>query len=339
MNIYLDNGYLDYDKILKFNCPFTFIVGGRGTGKTFGAIKTVLESRSQFIFMRRTQAQLEIVKRPEYSPFNAINKELGTEISSVPNGRYTADICQGEKVLGHMLALSTVSNLRGFSSDAEYLIYDEFIPELHEKPFQGGPDAEFSAFANAYETINRNRELQGRDPLQCLILSNSNTLKNPLLDGFGLIDILERKKRNGKTEYINKQRGIAVFLLDDSTISERKKTTALYKAAEGTEFFKMAISNEFSSDRPENIRSEDLKQYNILFTIEENFSVYKHKSEKKYYISGYKKGNTGEEYTDSKIDKKRILNKYGFLYDTRMRNNIYFENYSLQVKFDNLMKL
>ena len=339
MSIYLDNGYLNYDEILKYKCPFTFIIGGRATGKTFGAIKTALELRAEFIFMRRTQAQLEIIKRPEYSPFGAINRELGLDIQSVPNGRYTADICQGEKVLGHMLALSTVSNLRGFSSGAELLIYDEFIPELHEKPFQGGPDAEFSAFANAYETINRNRELQGREPLQCLILSNSNTLKNPLLEGFGLIDILERKKKHGKKEYINKQRGIAVFLLDDSKISEQKKHTAIYKAAEGTNFYKMAISNLFANDSPENIKSEDLKPYNILFTIEDNFSVYKHKSEKKYYISAYKKGNGGEDFTDSKMDKKRILKKYGFLIDTRMRNNIYFESYSMQVKFDNLLKL
>lgn len=339
MNIYLDNGYIDFDNIIKCGCPFIIIIGGRATGKTFGSIKFVYESRAEFIFMRRTQAQLEIIKRPEYSPFNAINRELGTNIEVSPNSRYTADITQGDKVLGHILALSTISNLRGFSSSAEFLIYDEFIPELHEKPFAGGPDAEFNAFLNAYETINRNREIQGRAPLQCLLLSNSNTLKNPILDGFGLVDILERKKRNGKKEYINQQRGIAVFMLDDSRISEQKKETALYKAAKDSTFYKMAISNDFAMDNPENIKSMNIKEYILMFTIKDNFSVYKHKSEKRYYISNYQRGSAPEEYSDSKIDRKRIRRKYEFLYDKRMRNSIFFENYSLQVRFDNIFNL
>lgn len=339
MNIYLDNGYLDFNKISSCGCPFIMILGGRATGKTFGALKYVIESRKEFIFMRRTQAQLEIIKRPEYSPFNALNRELNWEISTNPNSRYTGDIYSGEKLLGHILALSTISNLRGFSSGAEYLVYDEFIPELHEKPFGGGPDAEFNAFLNAYETINRNREIQGRAAMQCFLLSNSNSLKNPILDGFGLVDILERKKRNGKKEYINQQRGIAVFMLDDSKISELKKETALYKAAKDTNFYKMAISNDFAQDHPENIKSQNIKEYNLLFTVKDNFSVYKHKTEKRYYISSFAKGKAKDEYTDSKIDVKRMLNKYGFLYDTRIRNSIFFENYSLQIKFDNLFKL
>lgn len=33
MNIYLNSGYLDIEKILSLRMPFTFIVGGRGIGK------------------------------------------------------------------------------------------------------------------------------------------------------------------------------------------------------------------------------------------------------------------------------------------------------------------
>ena len=232
MNIYLDNGYLDFDKILKVGCPFIFLVGSRGTGKTFGAIKCCIENNKKFIFMRRTQTQLEMVTRPEYSPFNAINRELGYHIETVPNTRYTSDVMQGGKVLGTMLALSTISNLRGFSSDAEILIYDEFIPEIHEKKIKD----EFSAFANAYETINRNRELNGRPPLIALCLSNSNSLNNPLLAELDLIDIIQKKQNEGKSEYINPYRGIAVFLINNSIISKQKEETAIYKLTKNTNF-------------------------------------------------------------------------------------------------------
>lgn len=56
MSIYLDNGYVDIEKIVNYNLPFNFIVGGRGTGKTYGALKYAYEYNIRFMLMRRTQA-------------------------------------------------------------------------------------------------------------------------------------------------------------------------------------------------------------------------------------------------------------------------------------------
>ena len=39
MNIYLNSGYCDIESIIKAGLTFNFIVGGRGTGKTYGALK------------------------------------------------------------------------------------------------------------------------------------------------------------------------------------------------------------------------------------------------------------------------------------------------------------
>lgn len=335
MNIYLDNGYLDFEKIINTKCAFIFIIGGRGTGKTFGAIKYAYENNKEFIFMRRTQTQVEVIARPEYSPFNALNRVIGTTIETRKSSRYTGDISVGDKTIGNILALSTISNLRGFSSNAEILIYDEFIPEPHEKPIK----AEGSAFFNAYETINRNRELEGRPPLQCLCLSNSNTLKNPILEELNLVDILEKKKRKGATEYINQNRGIAVFLLDESEISKKKKETALYKAVQGSKFFDMAISNTFAEDNPENIKSQKLDEYAPFINVIGEFVIYKHKSEKRYYISKHLAGKPAHEFNNNKIDIKRVRRQFPFLFDKRLRNNIYFESYQLQIKFDNFLNI
>ena len=40
MSIYLDNGYLDIEKILNYKVPFNLITGGRGTGKTYGSLRS-----------------------------------------------------------------------------------------------------------------------------------------------------------------------------------------------------------------------------------------------------------------------------------------------------------
>ena len=306
MNIYLDNGYLDFDKILKVGCPFIFLVGSRGTGKTFGAIKYCIENNKKFIFMRRTQTQLEMVTRPEYSPFNAINRELGYHIETVPN-------------------------TRGFSSDAEILIYDEFIPEIHEKKIKD----EFSAFANAYETINRNRELNGRPPLIALCLSNSNSLNNPLLAELDLIDIIQKKQNDGKSEYINPYRGIAVFLINNSIISKQKEETAIYKLTKNTNFFRMAVKNEFAQDYPENIKSMNLAEYNPVVYVKDRFCIYRHKTNKTYYVTEHKRG-TPEEFEPSKMDLKRLLKHYKYINIARMRGRVFFETYALQIKFDDI---
>ena len=69
MSVYLDNGYLDFGKILSYNVAFNFLVGGRGIGKTYGALKYVVDNNIPFVFMRRTQTQLDVLMKDEYQPF------------------------------------------------------------------------------------------------------------------------------------------------------------------------------------------------------------------------------------------------------------------------------
>ena len=42
MNVYLPNGYADMGKIMSLPYPLIFVIGGRGTGKTYGACKELL---------------------------------------------------------------------------------------------------------------------------------------------------------------------------------------------------------------------------------------------------------------------------------------------------------
>ena len=132
--------------------PFNFIVGGRATGKTYGALKYAYESHTRFILMRRTQAQTDLINKPEFNPYKAINQDMGTDIQVKSISKYNSKIYEpaedGEQLLGYTCALSTISNLRGFdASDCRLLVWDEFIPEKHERPIKG----EGAAFLNAYK--------------------------------------------------------------------------------------------------------------------------------------------------------------------------------------------
>ena len=61
MQLYDSNGYFDFPAVRKLGYPFNLITGGRGTGKTFGGLVDMIETHTDFIFMRRTQTQLDAI--------------------------------------------------------------------------------------------------------------------------------------------------------------------------------------------------------------------------------------------------------------------------------------
>ena len=324
MNIYLKNGYIDIEKILRLEQPFNFVVGGRGTGKTYGALKSAYESDIRIMLMRRTQAQCDLVNKPEFNPYKAINTDIGSNVTVKSISKYNSKLVEeteeSERLVGYTCALSTISNMRGFdASDVKLLIYDEFIPEKHERSLKN----EGSAFLNAYETINRNRELKGDKPLQVLCLANAFNIANPIFLELGLVGKSEKMRQSGQEIYINRERGIVLVLLQHSSISSAKADTALYKISAGS-FSKFALSNDFVYNNNENIKSKPLKEFKLLCTVGE-IHVYKHKSKREYYVSEHRTG-TAPEFTSDEVGLNRFRKNYGLiLYSAYMRNKVTFE--------------
>ena len=325
MGIYLDNGYLDIEKILNYKMPFSWIVGGRATGKTYGALKYAYESHTRFILMRRTQAQTDLINKAEFNPYKAINHDLGTDIQVRSISKYNSRIYEpaedGEQLLGYTCALSTISNMRGFdASDCRLLIYDEFIPERHERPIKG----EGAAFLNAYESINRNRELKGEDPLQVLGLANAFNIANPIFMELGLVGRCEKMKNADQELFIDRERGILLVLLQHSSISKAKADTALYRLSSGS-YKDMALSNDFIYNNSDNIKAQGLKEYKLICTVGE-ISIYRHKSNRDYYVSEHRTG-TAPLYKSDEVGIMRYRRKHGLvLAPAYVNNRVIFEN-------------
>lgn len=326
MKLYQDSGYVNIRGIVELGLPFNFVVGGRGTGKTYTTLKTVKEDGIKFFFMRRTQAQAELVNKPEFSPFKALNNDEGWNIVCKPVSKYNAafyDVTE-EQVegipIGYTGALSTMSNVRGFDAqDVEILIYDEFIPERHERPIKN----EGSALLNAYETINRNRELKGAKPLQLLCLANANDLSNPIFLELGLVKKAEQMIKKGQQISIDKNRGIGIFMLNGSPISSKKRNTALYQLTKGSEFEKMSIENDFAERDYTNIVARPLAEYKPIVAVGE-ICIYSHKSNGKFYVSTHVTGSP-PRYSSGENDLKRFQMVYFWLWSEYMHNNVEFE--------------
>lgn len=332
---YDKNGYIKIESLLACGMPFIFVTGGRGTGKTYGALKYILDSGRRCMWMRRTQTETDLINKPEFQPFKALNADTGRNIDTKKAAKGSAvfiDLDDPENVIGYTCALATISNMRGFdASDVELFVYDEFIPERHKAAIK----EEGNALFNAYETLNRNRELQGRPPLQLLALSNSNRLDNEIFAALDIINICQDLKRNGEREYINTARGLAVFMLDNSPISEKKRLTALYKLTAGGTFSEMALDNQFA-DLAEHVSvKRNLREYIPLATVG-RLAIYRHKSNRRYYVTGTRAGVFKNEFADTDKERLAFIRTYPLLYDAYLKRRIDFSDYASEAAFRKL---
>lgn len=326
MILYHDSGYVNIDYVLSYNMPITIVVGGRGTGKTYGALKHAIEFERHIILMRRTQSQADLINKPEFSPINPVAYDMGLECQVKTISKYNSSITVGPdpeqlRLLGFTAALSTFSNLRGFdASGVDLIVYDEFIPEVHERPLK----EEGAALLNVYETVNRNRELQGRKPLQMLLLSNANRLDSPVLAELDLINVVDRMNKKGQEEWINPQRGIALFVLQHSPISEKKADTAIYKVSRNSKFSRMSLGNEFAFDDLTDVRSINLAGWKLKAQLG---PWYIYKKDRLWYISAHGAGTPSRIYADTEIDKRRFIFENPSCRDRILQHKVLYENY------------
>lgn len=332
--LYHNDGWVNWDYILEQPASFISVVGARGVGKTYGIFKKLITVGEKFIYLRRLKSQLDQCGKLEGNPFKRINLDLGKEITPYSSGGIIT-FRSGDKagdIAAAGVALSVVANVRGIDfSDYNYIVFDEFIASIGERPIKN----EFAAFLNFYETVNRNRELEGKAPVKCIMLGNANTLINPYFSAWHFMKTAIRMITGDQMVWRSPDQSRMVILLLHSPISEKKKDTALYQNAT-TDFIEMALDNSFRTDET-NIRSEPLTEYIHMVSIGE-IGIYKHKAERRYYVSG----TQGDKpyYDGFGIGLKMFQQDYYMLRVHYMvSKNVWFESFELEIIFRELFGL
>lgn len=339
MKLYLESGYINEEDIISSADTFIFQIGARGTGKSYGILKYLLDHKIQFMMLRRTQTEADMISTPVTNPFKALmmaDPKLDLQIESVSKN-LSCFTMPGETEedprirIGYLAALSTFATIRGADlSDVEMIFYDEFIPENHQRPIRD----EYAALMNVYETVNRNRELQGRQPVKMVSASNSNELANPIFIGLEIVDRIARMMKKGIEVYKDPDKSLAVYMFMKSPISDQKAKTSLYKLTAGNDFQNMALRNMFDLDT-RYIKSRALKEYKPIVKIGE-LVLYEHKGRREYYARCGASGTIPHVFTTSDTDKKRFVKSYNYLYLRYLSGYMYFENSTSQVLFEKL---
>lgn len=341
-SLYTSTGWINAELLLDCPEPFVVALGGRGIGKSYSILQELLHRGTPFIYMRRTQTQLDAVTVPQLNPFNQIAADEGVSIIAQKLSKHTAGFYhgavneEGDTVpegapFAVGIALSTFASIRSLSAEGyEVLFFDEIIPERHEHPIK----EEGLAFANVLESLNRNRELQGRKPIKVILVSNSNTINSKILEVLGLLDVVDSMNRSN-SYYKSIDGLVAVFRYVDSPVSKRKENSALYRVIKSDEFRGMALDNEFSASDYENVQSKPLGEYTALCSYG-NTTVYRHKSRLEYYvIKGVK---ASDRYDKLPLSTKAFNRKYYYLYGAMMDKRVYYQSASVKLEIEGAFK-
>lgn len=339
MNLYLKNGYLDMRSIIESGFTFIFIPGARGIGKTYGALKYCIEENEPIILLRRTQAEIDLQndRKGDGTSFHKVMEDMGIGhyVTKDKNIGYVwrEDAESGTDQLAAVnLALSTFANTRGAFdySHIKRIFYDEFIAESHVRKIKN----EGMAFANMYESINRNRELSGLPPVQAIFTANAMNMANDIFMYFNLIQDAEQMLANG--EEVRELGNKLLIIPQHSPISEKKSKTALYQAV-NSEFSEMAISNKFILNDFTYVKKMPLNEYKCLFQAGDLF-IYQHKSRQEFYVT-FKKGVTKEIYAANYSGLEK-LNRYRWRFPGYMMDGlIMFESYQCIALFEKYYNL
>ena len=325
--LYDSKGWVNWKYILDQGAAFSMVVGARGTGKTYGLMKALIDRKEPFLYLRRLKTQIDNCGKVTGNPFKRLNLDNGWNIMPYSVGgniEFRKDDRQGELVAVGV-ALSTVATIRGIDfSEFNYIVFDEAVAMIGEKPIKN----EFDAFLNFYETVNRNREIIGEKPVQAILLGNANKLSNPYFTGWHFMKTAIKMIRGKQMVYRTPDNTRLMVLLQDSPISKKKAQTAAYQnGSDG--FISMAIDNAFRTDETQ-IRSEPLKEYNHVVSVGE-IGIYRHKFERKYYVSS--KTQT-PYYDDFGIQLKMFRQDFLMMrVNYLIAKNVLFEDYESELLF------
>jgi hypothetical protein len=294
--------FYDIKETLSYNALFNFIVGNRGSGKSYGAkkwcISDFLNNGSQFVWVRRFDSELDDFKTAFFSD---IKNEFPNAVFDYKSYKFYVDREGAGKekedlefeVMGYAISLSISAKKKSSSYPmVNKIIYDEFIIDKGSSYYL---KKEVEVFLDLYETVMRMREnVKG-----AFFLANAITFTNPYFLYFNVNKPLNKKG-------ILKTGEILIQLVNNADFIDKKKNTRFGKLITGTDYGDFSIENTFLRDTNDFIVDEKPKELRYFFTI---------KSESEFYgvwISDIE----GKMYVTRKYDPS-----YKLVYTTMLENH------------------
>jgi hypothetical protein len=221
--------YYDKSALLSYNKILNFVIGNRGSGKTYGfkkwAIKDFLKNGNQFIYLRRYKQEFKKIRQF----FADIKHEFPNDSIEVKG----MEAYINDKLFGYFIPLSTSSKEKSTSYEkVNKIIYDEF---LIDKGAYRPLTNEVDIYLEFFETVARMR-----DNVRGIFIGNAISIVNPYFLHWNIRPDLDKR--------FTVSDNIVIELHRDEVFIQEKQKTKFGQLIMGTTYGDYAINNQFLRD-------------------------------------------------------------------------------------------
>lgn len=268
--------FYDFGKLVSYNALISFVIGERGCGKTYSAIKFAindfLKNGHQFVYVRRYATELE-TSVPKFFDAHIENGEFEEHEFKIRKSKKLTTFLIDGKEAGYALPLSTAMVLKSTSfAKVKNIIFDEFIIDKGTYHYLRN---EVEQFLDLIETIARLRDVR------VFCLGNALTITNPYFIYFNLTLPYNSEFKTFKNGLI------VVNYVKNEEYRKVKKASRFGQLIEGTEFSKYMIDNNFLRDNPTFIekRPPYATHFSVIILNNESYGTWRDKKNNLIYIS------------------------------------------------------
>lgn len=271
-----DGRFVDFGHIMSYNALFSFIVGQRTGGKSYGAkkvgIKGFIKKGRQFLYVRRFKSDLK--KIGKFFDDIAYDEEFVSK-------KYQFEVKRrqfflNDALIGEAVALSEQETWKSTPlPNVDLIIFDEFI--MKPKGMRRYIPDEVNEFKELYTTVAR----MGTDhpEVKVLFLGNLLSMVNPYFDYYNISLPYE-----GKTIFKN---DILIYHVKSQQLIEEQKKSRFYKIHGDDNYNQYAIEGKVLIDTNDFISKKEGKcEYQFMLLFNDNvFGIWQNYSSKLFYVS------------------------------------------------------
>ena len=310
----------------------------RGAGKTYGFFKGRIEKGQKFLYLKRTQIDIDLLSKEDFSPFKPLIRDHGWDIKSEKLYEGILRVQKDGEVIGYCMAMSAVHKYKGFDlSDVTYMCLDEFIPQLTERVNR----KEGELLLDLYMTVSRDREARGQPPLKLCLFANATELYCPITETLDIVDGLAELNYIGTEYYYMFDRRILLHHILDSVSADHN--TAIFAGMAGTQWADMAFGGQFSYNDFSKVRRISLAGFAPMVQVRymrKDFYIYQHKTNGLYYMTD-SRGKVEYKY-DLEIESDQSAFFETWVYHLQQElidGNMLFKSYSMYNLIRNYRKI
>ena len=314
------------------------VYSARGAGKTYGFLKGRIEKKQKFLYLKRTQIDIELLSKDDFSPFKPLIRDYGWNIKTEKINEGILRFTKDDDVIGWGMAMSAVHKYKGFDlSEVRYMCLDEFIPQLTERVNR----KEGELLLDLYMTVSRDREARGEDPLKLCLFANATELYCPITETLGIVDALAGLNATGAEYiYLDERRIMLHHIIGSVSAGE---DTAIFAGMKGTQWADMAFGGTFSYNDFSKVRRIPLAGYVPYVRVRyqrKDLYIYQHKSNGHFYMTD-SKGRTEYQY-DLEVESDQSAFYQDWVWQLQQElidGNMSFKTYSMYNLIRNYKKI